>query len=97
MCFSSDLFKGKTLKEERKLGAQGSHTDVKQPGHFCVCPWEQKTLKPAHTHTHATRVATVRVGERGLGKQGEMKSVFESKQRLSDQDQIGADQTVVLK
>ncbi len=40
---------------------------------------------------------TRRVGERGLEKQGEMKSVFESKQRQSDQDQIGADQTVVLK
>lgn len=48
------------------------------------------------SHTHRAWV-TGKVGERGLKKQGEMKSVFESKQRQSDQDQIGVDQTVVLK
>lgn len=81
------------------------HTDVKQPFYSDThLLREQTTLKPAHTYTHRnthiytltrTRV-TGRVGERGLEKQGGMKSVFESKQRQSDQDQIGADQTVVL-
>lgn len=37
-----------------------------------------------------------RAGEWGLKKHGEMESVFESKQRQSDQEQTGADQTVVL-
>lgn len=53
-----------------------------------------KDVQPAHVHISAHRArVTARVGERRNRK----KSVFESKQRQSDQDQIDADQTVVLK
>lgn len=55
------------------------------------------TCTNTHTNTHIHRASvTVRAGERGLKKHEEMKSVFESKQRQSDQEQTGADQTVVL-
>lgn len=50
-----------------------------------------------HSNLHTEKRSGWESGGAGLEKQGEIESVFGSKQRPSDQDQISADQTVVLK
>ena len=65
--------------------------------HLLVGTKDIQTGTCTNIHTHAHRASVMAgAGERGLKNHGEMKSVFESKQRQSDQEQTGADQTVVL-